>query len=109
MFSVITIASSTTSPTASTTASIVSTLTENPATYITKKDPMSEMGITTQGMSVTRQSRRNRKMIRITRISASYNVSFTSLIDARINRVLSYMISTVTSSGRSFWISSRRR
>ena len=71
MFSVITMASSTTSPTESTTASIDSTLIENPATYIRKNVPMSETGITMHGMSVTRQLRRKRKMMMMTRMKAS--------------------------------------
>ena len=71
MFSVITIASSTTKPTANTIANIESTLMENPATYITKKAPTSDTGMTMHGMSVTRQSRRKRKMITITRTKAS--------------------------------------
>ena len=64
-------ASSTTSPTESTTASIDSTLIENPATYIRKNVPMSETGITMHGMSVTRQLRRKRKMMMMTRMKAS--------------------------------------
>ena len=71
MFSVITMASSTTSPTESTTARIDSTLIENPATYIRKNVPMSETGITMHGMSVTRQLRRKRKMMMMTRMKAS--------------------------------------
>ena len=71
MFSVITMASSTTSPTESTTASIDSTLIENPATYIRKNVPMSETGITMHGMSVTRQLRKKRKMMMMTRMKAS--------------------------------------
>ena len=61
MFSVITMASSTTSPTESTTASIDSTLIE----------PISDTGITMQGISVTRQLRRKRKMMMMTRMKAS--------------------------------------
>ena len=71
MFSVITMASSTTSPTESTTASMVNTLMEKPATYMIKKAPMSETGITIIGISVTRQSRKNRKMMTITKKKAS--------------------------------------
>ena len=89
MFSVITMASSTTSPTASTMASMESTLMENPARYMTKKAPMSETGITMQGTSVTRQSRRNKKIMMITSMNASYTVCLTSLIEARMNLVLS--------------------
>ena len=84
-----TMASSTTSPTDKTTASIVSTLMENPATYITKNAPIRETGITIQGISVTRQSRRKRKMMMITSTKASYTVLSTSAMEARIKRVLS--------------------
>ena len=45
-------ASSTTSPTDSTMASMESTLMENPARYITKKAPIRETGITIQGTNV---------------------------------------------------------
>ena len=71
MFSVITIASSTTRPTESTTASIERTLIEKPARYMRKNVPMSETGITMQGMSVTRQFRRKRKMMMMTNTKAS--------------------------------------
>ena len=71
MFSAITIASSTTSPTESTTANIVSTLMEKPETHITKNAPTNDTGITTTGTSVTRQSRRNRKMISTTSRNAT--------------------------------------
>ena len=54
-----------------TTASIDSTLIENPATYIRKKVPISDTGITIHGISVTRQLRRNRKMMMITSRNAS--------------------------------------
>ena len=70
-------------------ASMESTLIENPARYITKNAPIRETGITIHGTSVTRQSRRKRKMMMITSTKASYTVDLTSLIDARINLVLS--------------------
>jgi len=57
--------------------------------YITKKAPINETGITMQGISVTRQSRKNRKMMMITSTNASYTVLFTSSMEARINLVLS--------------------
>ena len=82
-------ASSTTSPTESTTASIDSTFILNPSMYMTKNEPTIDTGITRQGIRVTRQSRRNRNMMKITSMNASYRVVFTSLIDARMNRVLS--------------------
>ena len=89
MFSVITMASSTTKPTARTTANMVSTLMEKPKRYMMKNAPTSDTGITMQGTNVTRQSRRNRKMMMITRTKASYTVCFTSSIEARMNCVLS--------------------
>ena len=82
-------ASSTTSPTANTTANMESTLIENPNMYMMKKEPMSDTGITIHGINVTRQSRKNRKMITITNTKATYTVSFTSEMEARMNLVLS--------------------
>ena len=101
-------ASSTTRPTESTTASMVSTLIEKPAMYITKNAPISDTGITIHGTNVTRQSRRNRKMMIITSRNASYTVLFTSSIDARMNFVLSKLYVYSMSSGRSFFICSIR-
>ena len=89
IFSVITMASSTTKPTESTIASMVSTLIEKPSRYMIKNAPMSDTGMTIQGTSVTRQSRKKRKMIMITSTKASMTVSFTSAIEARMKRVLS--------------------
>ena len=89
MFSVITMASSTTRPTDRTTASMVRTLMEKPATYITKNAPISDTGMTMHGIKVTRQSRRKRKIIMITSTKASYTVLSTSAMEARMNLVLS--------------------
>ena len=50
---------------------------------------MSDTGITIQGTSVTRQSRKKRKMMMITSTKASYTVLSTSLMEARMNLVLS--------------------
>ena len=71
MFSVMTMASSTTRPTDSTTASMDSTLMEKSSRYMTKNAPMSDTGMTRHGINVTRQSRRNRKMMMITSTKAS--------------------------------------
>ena len=70
-------------------ANIESTLMEKPQRYMMKKAPMSETGITMQGTRVTRQSRRNRKIMMITSTKASYTVVSTSLMEARMNFVLS--------------------
>ena len=60
IFSSMTIASSTTSPIASTIASNVSVLTVKPNTYISEKAPISDTGIVTIGMSVARRLRRKK-------------------------------------------------
>ncbi len=51
---------------ASTMASSVSVLTVKPKAYISAKAPISETGMVTSGISVARNERRNRKMIRTT-------------------------------------------
>ena len=43
---------------------------ENPARYITKNAPINDTGITIHGTRVTRQSRRNRQMMMMTRTKA---------------------------------------
>ena len=74
---------------ASTTASSVSTLMEKSSRYITKKIPTSDTGMATTGISVERQSRKNRKMIITTSTKASMMVCSTSVMDLRINTELS--------------------
>ena len=73
MFSMTTIASSTTSPVASVSPKSVSVLIEN----------------VSDGMSVVRQSCRNRKMTSTTSAIATSNVVTTSLIDSLTNNVVS--------------------
>ena len=60
MFSSMTIASSTTSPMASTIASRVSVLTVKPKAYISAKAPISDTGIVTIGINVARRLRRKK-------------------------------------------------
>ncbi len=67
MFSSMTMASSTTKPTDSVSASIVILLMEKPSAYITAKVPMSETGTASPGMMVAGSLRRNRKITRMTR------------------------------------------
>ena len=85
MFSVITMASSTTKPTASTTASMESTLMEKPARYMTKKSSNQRNGITIHGTSVTRQSRKKRKNDDDNQHKASYTRLLHLVDRARIN------------------------
>src|SRR5258708_30070025 len=84
MFSITTIASSTTKP-----VEIVSAINERlsrlyPQRYITPKVPISEIGTTTPGMMVARQLRRKRKTTRITSTIEISRVSSTSATEARI-------------------------
>ncbi|MDQ1277435.1 MAG: hypothetical protein QG555_475, partial [Thermodesulfobacteriota bacterium] len=53
-----------------------------PATYITAKVPMMEMGRARLGMTVAERLRRTRKMTRTTRIRAMRNVIWTSRTDS---------------------------
>ena len=71
MFSSITIASSTTSPIAKTSASKVSVLTLKPASAISAKAPISATGIVNSGISDARKVRRNTKMTSATNTTAS--------------------------------------
>ena len=109
MFSSTTIASSTTRPMASTRPSRVNTLIEKPATYITKKAPVSDTGIATTGINVVRQSRRKEKITRITSPKARKIVCCTSRIDRLMYFVVSKPIATSMSAGRSFLICGMRR
>ena len=89
MFSNTTMASSQTRPIDNTIATRVSTLIENPATYMMKKPAMMLTGMAITGMIVDRQSRRKPKMINATSAKAMINVSLTSLTLLRTNRVKS--------------------
>ena len=89
MFSMTTIASSTTIPVASTIPNRVRVLIEKPKSFTKAKVPISETGIVMAGMSVLRQFWRNRNMTRITRTMASSRVTSTSLIDSRTTPTLS--------------------
>ena len=88
MFSISTMASSTTMPMASTMASSVSTLIEAPKNATTMKEAMTETGIATMATMVERQSRRKTRMTRMTRPMPSSSVFSTPLIEARMNCAL---------------------
>ena len=60
MFSMTTIASSTTSPVASVSPKRVSVLIEKPSAFINANVPISETGIVIAGINVVRQSCKNR-------------------------------------------------
>ncbi len=78
MFSTITMASSTTSPTESTIASSVSRLIVNPAICMMKTAPIREIGIATMGMTTARNEPRKRKITSTTISSVSVSVFSTS-------------------------------
>ncbi len=101
-------ASSTTSPTASTTPSSVKVLIEKPAASITAKAPTIDTGMATTGISVVRHSRRNANTTSTTSTKAMKMVSVTSASERRTNLVVSKETCTSTSSGTSFLIWSSR-
>ena len=78
MFSSMTMASSTTKPTDSVSASSVMLLIEKSNAYIAAQVPISEIGTASAGMMVAETERRNRKITRITRPIAIASVSCTS-------------------------------
>ena len=89
MFSSMTMASSTTSPTASTMASSVSVLTEKPNAHMKTNAPTSETGMVTIGTRVARKLRRKTKITSTTRTIASTIVSKTFSIDFAMKTELS--------------------
>ena len=101
MFSSITIASSTTSPIASTSASKVSVLTLKLRMYISANEPISDTGIVTSGTIVARTERRNTKITSATSTIASRIVRATALIERSMKTDESYAMFTATPSGSS--------
>ena len=84
MFSSMTMASSTTKPTDSVSASSVMLLMEKPKAYIAAQVPISDTGTASAGMMVAETFRRNRKITMMTRQMAIASVSWTSLTASRI-------------------------
>ncbi|CAK0369081.1 Uncharacterised protein [Burkholderia pseudomallei] len=99
MFSTTTIASSTTSPIASTIASSVSRFSEKPAASISAAEPTSDSGIVSTGMITARNEPRNRKITTTTIAIASVSVERTSAIDALTKRAPSNMFAISTLAG----------
>ena len=89
MFSITTMASSTTSPVASVMPNSVRVLIENPSNFTKAKVPISDTGIVTDGMMVLRQSSRKIKITRMTSAIASIRVVSTSLMDSPTASVVS--------------------
>jgi len=91
-FSTTTMASSTTSPMASTRPSRLTVLMENPATFITPSVPMRDTGMETAGIRIARQDWRNTNTTMNTSAIASPRVITTSVSEAETNIVVSYLI-----------------
>ena len=102
MFSITTIASSTTRPVASVMPNSVSVLIEKPNSFTNANVPMSDTGIVIAGISVVRQFWRNRNMTRMTSPIASSSVVMTSLIDSDTTRVVSNASSIFNPGGKFF-------
>ncbi len=99
MFSIITMASSTTKPVAMVSAISVRLLIEKPARYITPNVPTSDSGTATPGITVAGTLRRNRKITITTSAIASSSSISTSCTDARIVVVRSVSTSALTEAG----------
>src|SRR4051794_4898374 len=95
MFSIMTIASSTTNPVAIVIAINERLLRLNPARYMTANVPTSESGTERLGMTVAETLRKKRKITRTTSTTASASSNSTSATEARI--VLVRSVNTVTS------------
>ena len=104
MFSTITIASSTTSPTESTMARSVRRLIVKPAICMRNTAPMSEIGMATTGMITARKEPRKRKITSTTMRSVSVRVFKTSRMALSMYSVESYGIPTFIPGGSCAWM-----
>ena len=104
MFSSTTMASSTTRPMASTSASSVSVLTVKPASAMSAKAPIRLTGIVTSGMIDARSVRRKTNTTSATSTTASATVVYTALIERSMKTDKSLASTTFTLAGRSRWI-----
>jgi hypothetical protein len=100
VFSITTIASSTTMPMASTSANSVSTLIVKPRIRRPRKVPITLTGTASMGMSVARQLWRKMNTTSVTSSIASTSVVTTSLMDAVTNGVVSNGILYCTPTGK---------
>ena len=100
MFSMTTMASSTTSPVASVMPKSVSVLIEKPSSLTNPNVPMSDTGIVIAGISVVRQFCRNRNMTSTTSAMASASVVTTSRIDSATTVVVSKATSILSPGGK---------
>src|SRR5271170_4211257 len=101
-FSMTTIASSTTSPVARVMPKSVSELMEKSKILMKAKVPIRETGIVTAGMTVARQSSRNRKITTMTMRIASSRVVTTSLTESPTTVVVSKATTYLIPGGKDF-------
>src|SRR5215469_995493 len=106
MFSTTTIASSTTSAVASVKPNKVNVLIEKPNALSSPNVPTSETGMVIAGISVARQSCKNKKMTSTTSEIASKSVFITSCTDSSTNIDVSNAILYLTPGGNDFASSS---
>ena len=99
MFSIMTIASSTTKPVAMVSAISERLSSEKPQSAITAKVPTIESGSATAGISVARGLRRKSQMVITTSTTASARVNCTSRTEARIVSVRSDTIESCAPGG----------
>src|SRR5216684_1807569 len=102
MFSIMTMASSTTKP-----VEMVKAIKERlsrlyPSRYITPKVPTSDKGTAILGIKVADRLRRKRKITITTSATVSISANCTSLTEARIVVVRSVRIETCTEEGKEF-------
>src|SRR5262245_33280440 len=100
MFSIITIASSTTNPVEIVSAINVKLLRLNPIRYIVPNVPTRDRGTAAAGMMVADRVRRNRKMTMMTSAMANMSSNCTSRTEARIDVVRSVNTVTCTEDGK---------
>src|SRR6266705_6243361 len=99
MFSIMTIASSTTKPVAIVIAISDKLLRLNPARYMTASVPTKDNGTERLGITVAEAVRRNRKITSTTSTTARPSSNSTSATEARIVVVRSVNTATSTASG----------
>ena len=100
MFSIMTMASSTTKPVATVSAIKVRLLTEKPAKYMTAKVPTSDKGTTTAGIKVADALRRNTNITMTTKAIDNSNSNCTSRTEARMVVVRSVITCTSKLAGK---------
>src|ERR1035437_4189610 len=102
MFSIITMASSTTNPVEMVKAIKLKLFRLYPSRYITPKVPTNESGTAMLGITVAARLRQNRKITMTTSATVSINSNSTSATEARMVVVRSVKMVTGTEDGNDF-------